>query len=124
MPAILGAIFGTLSSYFLIIFLGDFTIKIAASGLLIWVIIKTIRQLRGKNAIGEDDGISPEKITKEKVIEETGPYADYNLSVPAGDYLKSIIDKPKEERNFIERSMLSINKSYKTNKIKNEKTFK
>jgi len=65
MPAILGAIFGTLSSYFLIIFLGDFTIKIAASGLLIWVIIKTIRQLRGENALGDDDGISPEKITKE-----------------------------------------------------------
>ena len=69
----------------------------------------------------EEKSDSTEKITKEKVIEETGPYADYNLNVPAGDYLKSIIDKPKEERNFIERSMLSINKSYKTNKIKNEK---
>ena len=69
----------------------------------------------------EEKSDSTEKITKEKVIEETGPYADYNLNVPAGDYLKSILDKPKEERNFIERSMLSINKSYKTNKIKNEK---
>ena len=66
----------------------------------------------------EEKSDSTEKITEEKVIEETGPYADYNLNRPAGDYLKSIIDKPKEERNFIERSMLSINKSYKTNKNK------
>ncbi|MFL2957319.1 MAG: sulfite exporter TauE/SafE family protein [Candidatus Thalassarchaeaceae archaeon] len=65
LPAILGAIFGTLVSYFLIIFLGDFTIKIAASGLLIWVIIKTIRQLKGENTSGDNEGIAPEKITKE-----------------------------------------------------------
>ena len=69
----------------------------------------------------EEKSDSTEKITKDKVIEETWPYADYNLNVPAGDYLKSILDKPKEERNFIERSMLSINKSYKTNKIKMKK---
>ena len=61
LPAILGAIFGTLASYFLIIFLGDFTIKIAASGLLIWVIIKTIRQLRGESTLGDNGGIPPEK---------------------------------------------------------------
>lgn len=65
LPAILGAVCGTLASYLLIIYLGDFTIKIAASGLLIWVIIKTIRQLRGENKLGDDEGIAPEKITKE-----------------------------------------------------------
>ena len=68
-----------------------------------------------------EESNSTEKITEKKVVEETGPYSDYNLEVPAGDYLKSIIDKPKEERNFIERSLLSINKNYKTNKKKNEK---
>ena len=68
-----------------------------------------------------EESNSTEKITEKKVVEETGPYSDYNLEVPAGDYLKSIIDKPKEERNFIERSLLSVIKNYKTNKKKNEK---
>ena len=68
-----------------------------------------------------EESNSTEKITEKKVVEETGPYSDYNLEVPAGDYLKSIIDKPKEERNFIERSLLSVNKNSKTNIKKNEK---
>jgi uncharacterized membrane protein YfcA len=63
-PAIIGAIFGTLASYILITFLGDFTIKIAASFLLIWVIIKTLRQLRGENNIVNDEGLAPKEITK------------------------------------------------------------
>ena len=64
---------------------------------------------------------SKKEIIEDKTVEETGPYSDYNLDIPAADYLKKIIDKPLKDRNFIERTFLSVNKSYKTNKKTNEK---
>ena len=65
LPALLGAVFGTLASYLLIIFLGDFTIKIAASVLLIWVIIRTLKQLSGERKLGDNEGMAPDQVTKE-----------------------------------------------------------
>ena len=35
---------------------------------------------------------SKKEIIEDKTVEETGPYSDYNLNIPAAEYLKKIID--------------------------------
>ena len=60
------------------------------------------------------------KIIEDKTVEETGPYSEYNLEVPASSYLKKALAKPKEERNFIERSLLAVNKNSKAQVTKNQ----
>ncbi|MAV59763.1 MAG: hypothetical protein CMA13_00515 [Euryarchaeota archaeon] len=65
LPALIGAVSGTIMSYFLIVHVGDFTIKIAASLLLIWVIMRTMKQIVGDNRVGETKEISPDEITSE-----------------------------------------------------------
>ena len=63
---------------------------------------------------------SKKKIIEDKTVEETGPYSEYNLEVPASSYLKKALAKPKEERNFIERSLLAVNKNSKAQVTKNQ----
>jgi len=61
-PALFGAIIGTIMSAYLIQYFGDLVIKMGASILLLWVIIRTMRQLVGENHGKEKDGLEPREI--------------------------------------------------------------
>jgi uncharacterized membrane protein YfcA len=60
--AIVGAVGGTIIGFFLVEYVGDFTIKIAAVSLLVWVIMGTFRQLAEESDGNAAEAIEPKVI--------------------------------------------------------------
>tara|TARA_B100000959_G_scaffold128009_1_gene134365 strand:- start:951 stop:1790 length:840 start_codon:yes stop_codon:yes gene_type:complete len=71
-PALLGAIFGAIIGSILIDSMGDFTIKFAAASLLIWVIIRTLRQLAGESNGNGVEAVEPAEIKGEVMTRYRG----------------------------------------------------
>jgi hypothetical protein len=88
-PAIIGAVGGAIIGAYLIEYVGDFTIKIAATSLLVWVIVRTIKQLTGEsNGTGitaiEPREIESEVITRYKILCLGGGAASGLLGIGGG----------------------------------------
>jgi hypothetical protein len=66
-PAIIGAVGGAIIGAYLIEYVGDFTIKIAASSLLLWVIVRTFKQLAGESSGTGIEAIEPREIESEVI---------------------------------------------------------